>query len=272
MCQEICNHSFQGRPEGTANQSQFVMTNVSILRQRADALIKSDDAAAIFASDLTNYASKECVLPEMNAYAVSNGTISALNYAFVGIAESLAGVCLIDNPIPAVTAEDPLTYEKVLTALQLQRGDQLTFLFFSCDDTINDSHFNGFRYARVILDPAGGDLSVNFLSGSQVNDPNPRNKGLLNIWPLEDHHLAFSTPDFSTNRNRSNCLAGAAIIVSRLSGGIWQRSTQYVALRSSLNQDAWSLVHDHNTAFLGAAVTSFLSQVNSSLYLNQASV
>lgn len=272
LTQEICNHSFQGKAEGTPSQSQFVMTNVAMLRQRAAAVIESDDAAAVYSSMLTNYASKECVLPEINDYAISNGTISSLYYAFVGFTGGNAAFSLVNNVMPEVSAESPLSYAKVIEALQLQRGDQLTFLFFSCDDTQDDSHFNGFRYSRVILDPAGGDLSVPFIDGIYVNDPNERNKGILRLSLSEDRHLLFSTPDFYLGPGRTNSLVGGAIIVSRLSGGIWQRSTQYVALRPWKTADAWALSHDHSTGFLGDAVTSFLSQVNSSLYLNQATV
>lgn len=272
MTQEICNHSFQGKAEGTPNQSQFIMTNVALLRQRAAAVIASDDIEAIFASQLTNYASKECVLPEINQYAISNGTISSLNYAFVGITANYSAISLIDNVMPDGATVETLTYAQVIAALQVQRGDQLTFLFFSCDDTADDSHFNGFRFARVILEPAGGDLTVPFISGSAINDPNERNRGALGVALTDDRHLYFSSPDFSVGRGRANCLVGGAIIVSRLSGGIWQRSTQAVALRPWLSAETWALYRDHSTAFLGTAVTSFLSQVNSSLYLNQASV
>lgn len=272
LTQEICNHSFQGKAEGTPSQSQFVMTNVAMLRQRAAAVIESDDESAVFSSLLTNYASKECVLPEINDYAVSNGTISSLYYAFVAYLNANSVLSLVNNTMPEVSAEKPLTYAKVIEALQLQRGDQLTFLFFSCDDTMDDSHFNGFRFARIILDPAGGDLSVPFITGTNVNDPNERNRGGLGVSISEDHHLYFSCPDFNIGRGRSNCLVGGAIIVSRLSGGIWQRSTQYVALRPWNNTQPWALEHKHDTGYLGDAVTSFLSQVNSSLYLNQATV
>lgn len=272
MTQEICNHSFQGKAEGTPNQSQFIMTNVNLLRQRAAAVIASDDIEAVFASQLTNYASKECVLPEINQYAVSNGTISSLTYSFVGVNSVYSALSLSDNAMPETTPEAPLTYAQVIAALQLQRGDQLTFLFFTCDDTQDDSHFNGFRYARVILDPAGGDLSVPFLSGTAINDPNERNRGSLGVGMTEDRHLHFVSPDVDWGRGRANCLVGGAIIVSRLAGGIWQRSTQYIVLRPWKAEETYALYRDHNTAFLGAAVTSFLSQVNSSLYLNQASV
>lgn len=62
------------------------------------------------------------------------------------------------------------------------------------------------------------------------------------------------------------------MIASRLSGGVWQRSTQQLYLRSDEISGDHPLYYDHHTDYLGDAVHSYMTNESSSLYLNQAEV
>lgn len=272
MVQDICNHSFQGKPVGTPNQSAFVKANVDLLRLRAAELINSDDQEAIFSSQLFNYASKQCFLPEVNEYLVSSGSIASLNYEMLLYGAAYCGVGSSDITFDTATEQAPPTYQQVVDAFQLQRGDQLTFLFFSVDDTKDDPHFNGFEFSRVILEPSDGDMTSPFLTHDQINKPNVRNEGLVKVSLNTDKNLVFLPSTLNWATRRTNSLAGGAIIVSRMTGDVWQRSTQSVVLRPWDGETAFKLNKNHGTGYLGDAVISFIPEANSSLYLNQATL
>lgn len=269
MMQEICDHSFQGQSQGTPNQSLFVKSNVDMLRTICADLINGDSSEAILSSRLANFASRSCVLPEINPFVVSSGSISSLFVDFVGLA-NYSAIGVPDIIFPEGTTAATITYAQILEAWQLQRGDQLTILCLSCDDTQDDPHFNGFRFARIIMEPAGGDLSVPFIVNGAIGDPNPRNEGHIYANVTQERQLCFTTPDLTARAGRINTIAAGTIIVSRLSGGVWQRSSQELVVRPWTGESVYKLLKNHGTGYLGDAVMSFISEANSSLYLNQA--
>lgn len=271
LLQEICNHSFQGLAEGTENQSRFAVLNVQMLRSRVASVLESGDAASILESDLANFSAKGFSLAEINPYIISEGTIPSLLVRLVTDAtpgpegEAKPAFSVIGSGLTATS-----TYLQVCDALGLQQGDQLTFIQLSADDSGDndaESWFNGFRYARVILDPSDGDMSSAFLTDGVVNKPNSRNEGSVTL-SVKSGALSFMMPGISGTKGLVNTLMGAAVIASRLNGGIWQRSTQQLVIRPSSGSIATNM--EHLTHFLGDAVYSFMDGVSSSLYLNQA--
>lgn len=269
LVQEISNHAFQGVAEGTPSQSVFSKRNVQLLRTVVAEEINSGDTATILNSVKTNYASATDSWAPINPYLLSEGHIPPLRLEFVQAASVGYRFRLSASLDPQGT-----TYAGLVSALGLQKGDQLTFCFFSYDDVNGGYTFNGFHYARVILEPANGDMSVPFLNGSVINQPNPKNEGDVTlaqeeVAPGEDSAgLLVSSPRFPYTVGQPNTLVGAAVIVSRLSGGLWARSTQNIVLRP--NDGAGGVTNDYNAGFFGDAVQSFMTSVNSSLYLNQA--
>lgn len=257
MLQPICNHSFQGRQEGTANQSRFSEINIAAMRRQLRDVINSGDPEEILQSTEYNFAGKYSSLAQFRSYVISEGTLPILSY---DLGSNEGGLTF--NGISATT-----TYAQVVAALGLQQGDQLTFVGLTIDDRANaeTSEFNGLKYARVILEPSDGDMSKPILlagegSSYSVNLPNEKNDGDVTFFLGTDKLLI--TFD-GTSSASANTLAGFAVIVSRLSGGVWSRSTQSLALDSNLTQD-------HNIGYLYDAIYSFLTAQNSSLYLNQA--
>lgn len=257
MLQPICNHSFQGRQEGTDNQSRFSEINIAAMRRQLRDVINSGDPEEILQSTEFNFAGKYSSLAQFRSYVISEGTLPVLSY---DVDSNQGGLSL-----PELSAN--MTYAQVVAALGLQQGDQITFVGLTIDDrtSAETSEFNGLKYARVILEPSDGDMSKPFLlagegSSYTINLPNEKNDGDVVFFVGTNKLLV----EFAGSAVESaNALAGFAVIASRLSGGVWARSTQSLVLESNLHQD-------HNIGYLYDAIYSFLTATNSSLYLNQA--
>lgn len=265
--QEITNHSFQGKAEGTECQSEFSRLNVQRFRVQLADVINSGDPEMILTSGEYNFAAKGAALVERNAYIVSDGSLTTIPVDWSSQSVTNAFVIAVD-----LGSATP-SYNDVINALQLQSGDQLTFMALSIDDTDEGGQFNGFEYCRVILEPAGGDYSVPFLTGQSITDPNSKNRGDFNFDIIESgtaHYLAFCPAKFSNSAQVNNAIAAATVIVSRYSGSTWQRSKQQLVLRSDRVAVPGHLTWDHDTDFLGDAVYSFIDGESSLLYLNQA--
>lgn len=267
LMQDICNHSFQGFAEGTACQSRFNKLNIAMFREQLSVEINSGDADEILGSASNNFASSTASLVEMNPYQVSEGSLKRVPVAWGS--EFATPTFYIDVDL---AAEVP-TYADVLAALNLVSGDQLTFLGLSCDDRQEGGQFNGFEYARVILEPASGDITEPFLSDSSINDPNDRNRGDFQFGVVAKdgaYYLTFIPTSMDEAAGVINAYAAATCIVSRSNGQIWQRSTQFLVVRSDIISVGGHLEWDHGTDYLGDACQSFMSSESSLLYLNQA--
>lgn len=269
LFQEICDHSFQGKQFGTANQSAFAVRNVALLRSKVQSIIDSGDPVEIVTAGETNYANKAASLAMINPYQVSEGSLIPLNVGFVN------GVFKLQ--LPGVAASPTPTYQQVVDALGLQQGDQITFLAASCDDSedgaTDPSAFNGVAFARIILEPANGDMTTAFLNGTAVNEPNAKNEGTISLSLAVDADevgLSFVVGSIVAATGKSNSVAAATVIASRISGGVYQRSTQALVLRPSDLAVTGHLTYDHQDARLGDAVQSFMTEAQSSFYLNQS--
>lgn len=267
LMQDITNHSFQGYAEGTQCQSRFNQLNIQAMRELLVDEINSGDADVILTSPAANYSYNGASLVEMQPYTVSEGTLTSIPVQWGAAAAQPAFI--IQRDLGSATP----TYSDVLAALGVVSGDQLTFIALSCDDTVDGGQFNGFDYARVILEPASGDLSLPFLSGTSVNDPNEKNKGsfVFSVVSVNgSFYLAFRAADYSDAAAVRNAMGAATVILSRNKGSVWQRSTQRLVVRPDRVSVNGHLESDHETDFLGDAVQSFMSGESSLLYLNQA--
>lgn len=214
----ICDHSFEGVPTGQQSMSVFMRRNLSYLRQMVSDAVNLygytfDDVYA-FAPIGTNEFT-------MNPWILSTGTLPSIQ---------IADISALNGARVAVNASGAnLTYEDVITSFVLQRGDQLTFV---SQEAWTDRRA-AFNFARVILDPrdANGnqlDLSTEFLSGTSINMPNPRNEGEGMLYSFSQGYLTFNRSD--------NAQFGAAVIVSRQqSDGSWLRSNTSLTLVAGVN-------------------------------------
>lgn len=269
--QEICNHSFQGAAEGTESQARFVKANIDYFRNLLALEINSGEPSDILDCTECNFSGKNANLPGFNPYIVSEGSLPSLKCAWYGSAKAFSSGLELVVPPP----ETPMTqtYQQVCDSNGLQKGDQLTFLMLSIDDTDEIGVINGFKFARIILEPSDGDMSKVFLTGSApnyvINDPNPKNEGLVDII-IDGGHLNFSCPAFSSNPGAPATLAAGATIVSRLVGSTWQRSNAKLVLRPDTVGATSPLNVNHAVDMLGDAIYSYMNDAASSLYLNQA--
>lgn len=270
LLQPIADHSFQGEREGTPNQSVFMRRNVAFLRSKLADEINSGDAETIIGSVKANFANKTKSLAEINAYQISEGSIIPVTTEFTGGVFCLA--------LPNMTAGITIpTYQDMVSALGIQKGDQLTFLVLTKNDTMNAPEdqwgsFNGLLVSRVIMEPNSGDMTTAFLSGTAVNSPNARNEGELTLslsGSGADMKLVFNNPGAATAIEQINTVVAAAVIVSRNEAGKWLRSTQSLVLRPT-SAGTPGAITEYEYDYLGDAVISFMSEDQSSLYLNQS--
>lgn len=273
LFQDITDHSFEGVDAGTPSQSRFAQRNIALMRAQLVDEINSGDEEEILTSAQSNFATKADTLPPFRPYVMSEGHAPDVSPALTAF-----GADEVSLTLPGVWGESP-TYDDVINTLGLQRGDQLTFLFLSVDDTTDSHVFNGFHYARVILEPANGVFTTPFVSGNAINSPNARNQGVLGASVMldgETNYLSFraSTPDrtiIDEVAGSANSLAAVGVIVSRQVGNTWQRSNCELLLRSDVTTVQGHLQWDHSTGYLADAIASFRTTgAVSTAYLNQA--
>lgn len=265
----ICDHSFQGSAPGTESQSSFTKLNVALMRLQLADYINSGNPDEILGCLETNFSASDASLPEMMPYIVSDGSLPQMSVSFGGSATDAFGYLRGINALPA----NP-TYADVCDRLGLKAGDQLTFLFLSCDDTeaSSQSKFNGFTYARIILSPNDGDMTSTFFGTDPgtVNKPNPRNEGSIDV-NLDNGAIKFYGGVMETAPESANSLAAVAVIASRWSGSVWQRSRAQLVLRPYTGSDTWRLRWDHGEDYMSDAIASYQRDTGrSTRYLNQA--
>ncbi len=263
----ICDHSFQGRAVGSMSQARFTALNIAKMRQGlADAIEEIITGAEPTWYGESNYAAKGSYLPEFMPYIISEGSVASLTKQWV------AGAMVI--PI-GTSLDDNSTYADFCRVLGLQRGDQLTFVQLTIDDSDVTGQFNGFQFARVILEPsteAGWTQPILTGTGNfkTIANPNAANEGSLFFQFTDTDGLRFTFAESETEPTGQEFSPAAfAIIVSRRVGDVWQRSTESLVLRP-YTVGTGNLTYDHAADFLGDAIDSFKIKPGSALYLNQA--
>lgn len=267
LMQEITNHSFEGFDQSQGSQRKFMEVNVSLLRDVCADVLAYPVEEVIKSSQLTNFSFKNDYSPVLNRYMISAGSLPTID-----MAHDQSGIAPVISFDPGDKTQQTITYGDIITALGLQRGDQLTFIQVTSDGTMSGrqkSLINGFRYARIILEPSDGDLSSPFFTANQqVNKPNERNIGTFTRIYLNttenQEGIMFLLDKVESSRESARSLAASAVILSRQLGGRWLRSTQFLEPRL---QSGSSPVE---TSYLGEAYMSYLTGSASDLYLNQA--
>lgn len=194
----ICDHSFEGIKVGQDSMSYFMKTNLNALRAEI-AEQGSIDTDAVFATPIGQS------FMASNAYMISKGSLDAVN--------------------PTSVANNGMTfnigtgsYQAVINAYGLQRGDQLTF----CIVRMDAQNVVSFKFARIILDPKNDDgtdapLSSQLFVEGSVNKPNPKN---------EVADFTFSNVGGSWLISAGyDTIAGCIIASRQKDDGTWMRST-----------------------------------------------
>ena len=269
MFRDIADHAFQGKSQGTPCQSEFSRLNIAAMRDELAQLISDNDPEEILSSQEYNFSSKGDSLPVLRDYIISSGTLTPIQTRL-----TVNGMQFIEIEVTSETIAT-ITYEQVVQALGVQKGDQLTFCMAFVDDTVETPFLNKFSYARIILEPDDGDMTHPiFVSSSGIVTINPSHAN-----PRNDGNVAFEllstglgvvgeVDDYPWQSGATLCLVACAVIVSRQTGGVWQRSRAQFTIRA--NSGTAATTNDHMTGYLGDAIYSYMTQANSSLYLNQA--
>lgn len=283
LFRDICDHSFQSVNGATMNQARFNKINIALMREQLADYIGTGDDEDIMTCQEANFLGNNSTGVAIRPYIVSEGSISAIEAVWLPALDGLHSFSFFGVPTKktGLTGTN-LTYQDMCDILGVQRGDQLTFLLCSCDDRADvfTSYFNGFHYARVIMEPSGGDMTTVFLDSSTglINQPNERNEGDIRISTvatnagggMEVQAATISYPGFSNNAELENSVCACAVIVSRSNGGVWQRSNASLVLRPDYGSVAGKLRYDHSELYLADAVYSYMSGNSSTKYLNQA--
>lgn len=232
----ITDHSFEGIPAGQQSMSYFMKRNLALLRY---------ELAEI--GDLN--ASAPCFVPLGNNGMASNSYIIAKgNLPEIIPTVGTGGVTI------ALSAN---TYEAVLAATGMTRGEQLTIVTVSGDE-LTQQRFN---YSRIILDPVDAqgvaqDLSVAFIADGAINCPNPRNENT-------GHTYDFSDGEFEVSVLGSDINMGACIASRQKDNGEWMRSNAALILADGAS--VGYTMQDALDAFAAGGL-----DVESSRYLNNA--
>lgn len=267
---DICDHSFEGKLQGTPCQSEFARLNVEHLRNKLAYQIAFPFDEVMRDCDAFNFNRKGDTVPVANEWIVSSGSLRPLHTSIVSYVNGMFGLIA-----PYKQLSTSSTYADIVEALGAQRGDQLTFLVATISTSSSNPYLRtlitGFTYARIILEPADGDMSLPFFSGSDttwaVNAPNPSNEGTIIFSGVIGNVINVTSINHIVKQGDEALAelfpALATVILSRQVGGTWLRSSQ------SLNwtRQATSIPDEDE---FGLAYLSYQDSVGSSLYLNQA--
>lgn len=211
---EICDHSFEGIKAGRDTMAYFMAQNIQFARNRVAAMQEQ----GVDFYDMYSFVPLKEKGFTPNQYQVSMGSLPRVYTDYVLDEEE--GFDYVT--VKAITEN---TYQGVIDALGLQRGDQLTFMVVDHTNGVTGFGQNEFHFARVILDPTNADgtsapLSTPFVVDNAINLPSVRNEG--------NFQFSFDAEDGLHYRARNAGMVCAAVIVSREVSGKWLRSTAYM--------------------------------------------
>jgi hypothetical protein len=214
---EICDHSFEGLKRGQDTMSYFMSQNVGFCREK----VSSMQSQGIAFINMYNFVPLRLKGFTPNQYQVSMGSLPRIDCNLRDDDESKGFV-------PNIKTN---TYQAVINAYGLQRGDQLTFLMIDANNAAQFGQCN-FHFARVILDPTNEDysqasLDTPFLDqNGKINKPSVRNEGSFS-------YAIDATKGLSFTYNGSLTCVACAVIVSRKMNDKWLRSTAYLTYQMS---------------------------------------
>lgn len=268
LMQPIVNHSFEGVQGVARNQQRFMQLNTSAFRDKLAEVIANPTEEEALASTAHSFSFKGDFYPQLNEYLISEGTLPR---QVVKCSSASSPRFQLRMP---VNLADVISYADVIQALDAQPGDQLTFIGLGHQYGSAETYdqVSAFAFARVILEPAGGDFDVNFLGDDdRPNDPSPKNEGDVALSILNDadgNYIQFSfTSMTNTVSDELPTMVGAAVILSRFEAGRWRRSAQSI-VPAIFGGSLPAL----DTATFGAAYASYLLGDSSNLFLNGSPV
>lgn len=243
----ITDHSFEGKSNPSENMAAFMKRNMNELRSKISRAVE----AGLSFEEITNFAPIGTSNFVYNPLVISMGALPKIPVISV---TSGTGA-----KTGAVTAN---TYQAVIDAFGLQRGDQLTFV-----NIVEDAQGNKyFYYSRVILNPVDAEgnnlpLTTAFISQGAIVSPSPKNEGQFAALSFDTTGITFAVGNTSVK--------AAAIIVSREKG-----DGSYARSEASLVLDENAIDESVDMCTLQDAIDQFQENgvgLDNSKYLNNAS-
>lgn len=242
----ITDHSFEGKTSPAENMAAFMKRNMNDLRTS----IAKAVAEGKMYDEIFNFAPIGSSDFVYNPLVISMGAMPKIPVQSV-----TSGTGALSGAVSANT------YQAVINAFGLQRGDQLTFVNI-VEDNYGTKYFH---FCRVILDPtdSNGDslpLSTAFIESNAIVSPSPKNEGQFAALSFGVTGITFAIGNTSVK--------AAAIIASREKGdGSWSRSEATLVL----DPDAIEESVDFNS--LQSAIETFSGSnigLDNAKYLNNA--
>lgn len=243
----ITDHSFEGKSNPSENMAAFMKRNMNELRSK---ISRAVDAGNTF-EEITNFAPIGTSNFVYNPLVISMGALPKIPVISV---TSGTGA-----KTGAVTAN---TYQAVIDAFGLQRGDQLTFVNI-VEDTQGNKYF---YYSRVILNPVDAEgnnlpLSTEFINQGAIVSPSPKNEGQFAALSFDKTGITFAVGNTTVK--------AAAVIVSREKG-----DGSYARSEATLVLDENAIDESVDMCTLQDAIDQFQENgvgLDNSKYLNNAS-
>lgn len=243
----ITDHSFEGKTNPAENMAAFMKRNMNELRSKIAAAVANGDSF----SDIFNFAPIGSANFVYNSLVISQGALPKVPVISVTSGTGAKTGAVAVN-----------TYQGVIDAFNLQRGDQLTFINI-CEDELGNKYF---YYNRVILNPVNENgvnlpLSTAFIADGDIVSPSPKNEGTFAALQYAANGITFAIGNTDVK--------AAAVIVSREKGdGSWARS------EASLILDPQAIEESIDAMTLQDAIDDFTENsvgLDNSKYLNNAS-
>lgn len=243
----ITDHSFEGKITPAENMAAFMKRNMNDLRSKISAAV----AAGQTFSDIFNFAPIGSANFVYNPLVISMGALPKVPVISVTSGTGAKTGAVAIN-----------TYQGVMDAFNLQRGDQLTFINI-CEDNLGNKYF---YYNRVILNPVDDNgvnlpLSTAFIADGEIVSPSPKNEGSFAALQYAADGITFAIGN--------TAVKAAAVIVSREKGdGSWSRS------EASLILDPTAIEESVDAMTLQDAIDAFSENsvgLDNAKYLNNAS-
>lgn len=243
----ITDHSFEGKITPAENMAAFMKRNMNDLRSKISAAV----AAGQSFNDIFNFAPIGSANFVYNPLVISMGALPKVPVISVTSGTGAKTGAVAIN-----------TYQGVIDAFNLQRGDQLTFINI-CEDNLGNKYF---YYNRVILNPVDDNgvnlpLSTAFIADGEIVSPSPKNEGSFAALQYAADGITFAIGN--------TAVKAAAVIVSREKGdGSWSRS------EASLILDPTAIEESIDAMTLQDAIDAFSENsvgLDNAKYLNNAS-
>lgn len=256
---EIVDHSQEGVTYGAKTMASFMKINLIELRKN----YSNVDVAAFNLKGNTNV-----VAPY--AFKIATGSL-VFDQKIEEISDNAIRCAWSSGEATLAT----MTYAQLLSMLGVNKGDQLTFVFCAgnWNKVIDDNGYkqfseNYFRHIRVVFSLTAADSALAFSAGGKLNDAicDQTNSDFLYhdlVFKCNaDKDWTISDSVFGTFKAGNGWeLYAGAIILSRLTNSVWQRSETNLVVAPPANQTwgpAESVLESYNPA--------------SSYYLNNATV